>query len=122
MKKHWRTIHLTADAQLERLGMTHENAKDGDFFNVYKRNGVDNLIGFSVGRQRSCWYIPINNQLWVVWHNDVLNYSLRDLKTTQEEANDHNTSLFTCRHCGHWLRPSDDGFGTLQGWCGCLEA
>jgi hypothetical protein len=69
------------------------------------------------------YLIPVGGR--VLRAND---YDVKDVddiprlrRFTQDEADEHNTILMTCRYCGGWLEDGDDGFGTEHGWCGCED-
>jgi hypothetical protein len=80
--------------------------------------GKVELIAFRL-KGHNDFYVPLNNQLFIAPFMSLETVSSKNVNATESEANDYNTSLFTCRECGAWLRPSDDGYGSEHGWCGC---
>lgn len=62
--------------------------------------------------------LPLNGQVYLAPLTGVI-YKFPRLKVNQEQAEEHNTCLFTCRNCGGWLKPTDNGYGTMEGVHGC---
>jgi len=68
------------------------------------------------------WTIPMGDYTWTVlegWKARTRMVGKADV--CEAAASDANTIVLTCRECGGWLKPTDTGWGTDQGWCGCEE-
>jgi hypothetical protein len=76
------------------------------------------LLGFLTGGKV---LIPLGGRDLRASPDDVLDSRPLRTEWSHADVDEANTMRLTCRYCGAWLSPSDDGYGGEYGHCGCAE-